>query len=146
MMSPLLNKVAIHFGQLSWKSWATYVGTRCSTFSAILGWTPSPGRGSEPACPEPTSPRKRSLRHVRWLLRSVLRPTSFAPTRMTCRRCWMRSSTSLLRPTASSRGFLTYLLGILALGAVFTRSRYNRLLTLHRTGETVLVQCKHSYR
>jgi len=28
---------------------------------------------------------------------------------------------------------ITYLLGILALGAVFTRSRYNRLLTLHQT-------------
>jgi len=28
---------------------------------------------------------------------------------------------------------MTYLLGILALGAVFTRSRYNRLLTLHQT-------------
>ena len=28
---------------------------------------------------------------------------------------------------------VTYLLGILALGALFTRSRYNRLLTLHQT-------------
>jgi len=62
-------------------------------------------------------------------------------------RIWTRS----LEVTAVLLGgvgalVVTYLLGILALGAVFTRSRYNRLLTLHQTGETVLVQCKHSYR